>query len=525
MPRGQLLKRVPPGCWFDTAAADRVVEFFAKCCTHVKGELAGQPLELDAWERAIVRTAFGWKQADGSRLVRVVYVEVPRKNGKSTLCAGLALYLMAADREPGAEVYSAAADREQATIVFSVAKQMVEQNEQLGARLELFKRSMVGPLASSYKVLSSEAYTKHGLNASGLVVDEVHAQRDRALIDTLHTSTGSRRQPMEIYITTAGYDRESICWELHDHAEKVRDGVLEDPHFLPVIFAAAPDDNWKSRRVWRKANPGLGKSVKLEYLAAECRRAMDIPAYENTFKRLHLNIWTEQKTRWVAVSTWTAAPRSPARESLHGRKAWAGIDLSSTTDITAVVLVVEDRDEKEVVDLVPFFFVPEDNILRRAKVDRVPYQLWRDQGHLIATPGNVVDYSAVRKCVQDQGQLFDLQELAIDRWNSTGLQTDLTGDGFTVVPFGQGWASMTAPMKEFERRLVAKRLRHDGNPVLRWMLSNVAAAQDPAGNIKPDKSKSTGRIDGIVAAIMGLGRAMVAPDGNDMPDDYELLTV
>ena len=500
--------------WFDEKAADRAVQFFERCLTHVKGELAGQPLKLDPWEaERIVRPLFGWKRKNGTRKYRVLYAELPRKQGKSTISAGVALYLLHADGENGAEVYSAAADREQAAIVFDVAKQMVLQSEQLRTRTELYRRSMVHlESASSYKVLSADAFTKHGLNASGIVVDELHAQRNRELVDVLRTSVGSRRQPVEVYITTAGYDRNSICWEMHDYAIKVRDGIIEDPAFLPVIYAADEADDWTDEDVWAKANPGLGHSIKLDYLRGECEKAKAIPAYENTFKRLHLNIWTEQDSRWLQMETWDACDAAvPPIEELRGRRAWVGADLSATTDITAVVAVVEDLEDPEIFDVVPFFFVPAERIVERSRRDRVPYVLWRDQGHIVATEGNIVDYDVVREKIRELGEDLNIVEIPIDRWNSTGLQTQLRDDGFVVVQFGQGFASMSAPTKELERMLLSKRLRHGGNPVLRWMASNVAVVQDAAGNMKPAKDKSSERIDGIVALIMAIGRAASDP--------------
>ncbi len=444
---------------------------------------------------------------------------VPTHN--STLCAGIALYLLHADREMGAEVYSAAADREQAAIVFDVAKQMVSQSRQLRPRTEVYRRSMVHlESASSYKVLSADAFSKHGLNASGIIVDEVHAQRNRELIDVLSTSVGSRRQPIEVYITTAGFDRKSICWELYDYAVKVRDGIIVDDAFLPVIFEAKPKDDWTDERVWAKANPGLGSSIKIDYLRAECKKAQEIAAYENTFKRLHLNLWTQQENRWLQVETlWDPCGGVvPPLEMMRGRRAWIGVDLSSTTDITAVVAIVEDPDDPAEFDVVPFFFVPEERIEIRAKRDRVPYDLWREQEFLIATEGNVVDYEAVRLKINELGLVLDVQEVAIDRWNSTGLQTQLTGDGFTVAQFGQGFASMSAPTKQLEVMLLRRELRHGMNPVLRWMAGNVAVAQDPAGNMKPAKDKSTERIDGIVALVMAIGRAIVVTDEENALD-------
>lgn len=271
--------------WFDEAAADRAVLFFEAALKHIKGEWAGKPLKLSPWQAdQIIRPLFGWKRQDGTRRYRTAYIQIPRKAGKSTLAAGIALYLLMADGEPGAEVYSAAADRDQAAIVFELAKSMADASKALRSRLQAYKRALVMPsTASSYKVLSSEAYTKHGLNAHGIVIDEVHALPDRDLWDVLTTSTGARRQPLTVAITTAGFDRHSLCYELYDYGCKVRDGIIQDASFLPVIFEAAQDDDWKDPATWHKAHPGLGVSVKEEYFAAECAKAQQLPTYENTF--------------------------------------------------------------------------------------------------------------------------------------------------------------------------------------------------------------------------------------------------
>lgn len=504
-----------PEFWFDEAAADRAVEFFAKCLTHTKGEWAGKPLALSDWQaNEIIRPLFGWKRADGTRKYRTMYCQIPRKAGKSTLASGIALYLLMADNEPGAEVYSAAADRDQAAIVFEMARQMTEASEPLRKRIQAYKRSLVVPsTASSYKVLSSEAYTKHGLNAHGIIVDEVHALPDRELWDVLTTSTGARRQPLTVAITTAGYDRHSLCYELYDYAVKVRDGIVDDPAFLPVIYEASKEDDWKHPDTWHKAHPGLGVSVKEDYFAAECAKAQQIPGYENTFKRLLLNVWTEQNTRWLPMETWDAC--NEELPDLTGRTCYAGLDLATTTDIAALVLAFNIGGK---VHLLPFFFVPEEGIKRRSDRDRVPYDVWVRQGHVIATDGAVIDYEVIRAKINELSEIYHIKEIAIDRWNATQLATQLTGDGFEMVAFRQGFASMSAPTKELERRVLAKEVNHAGNPVLRWMVSNVSIQQDAAGNMKPDKSKSTERIDGVVASVMALGRIMVYDD--DRPGAY-----
>jgi len=500
---------------FDEQEAQRAVDFFEKLLHHVKGEWAGQPFLLASWEKEFIRELFGWRREDGTRRYRMAYLEIPRKNGKSSLAAGLALYLLFADREPGAEIYSAAGDRGQAALVFEIAKGMIERSPVLRKRCEVFKHSVYVPSSGSvYKVLSAEAYSKHGINAHGIIFDELHVQPNRELWDVLTTSTGARRQPIVVAITTAGYDRHSICWEIHDYALKVRDGIVEDDTFLPIIYTVGEKEDWTDPEVWAKANPNLGISLKREYLEQECRRAKEVPAYENTFRRLHLNQWTEQAVRWLPMDHWDeCAGGEIDEEALAGKPCYAGLDLASTIDIAALVLLFpgsgEDGPRYRVICR---FWVPEENLRERADRDRVPYDQWAREGWITPTEGNVIDYDRIRADINVLGGRFEIREIAIDRWNSTQLQTQLDGDGFTVVPFGQGFGSMSAPTKELEGLVLGKKIEHGGNPVLRWMASNVSVRQDPAGNLKPDKSRSAEKIDGIVALVMALGRAMVHRD-------------
>jgi phage terminase large subunit-like protein len=494
--------------YYDDGAAQRAVDFFRELLVHVKGEKAGQPFVLDPWEeRDIIRPLFGWKrQGDGTRRYRQAYIEVPKKNGKSSLGAGLALYLTTADGEEGAEVYSVAADTDQADIVFSVAKQMRARSPELRKRLKPFKRSLVyHAMASSYKVLSAEADTKHGFNIHGCIFDELHTQPNRKLYDVLTTGTASRRQPLFIFLTTAGYDRHSICWEVHDYALKVRDGMLDDPSFLPVIYAADPAEPWDDPATWAKANPGLGSSVKLDYLEEQAKKARQSLAYQNTFRRLHLNEWTAQAQRAIDMAHWDACAGPVALAALAGRPCFAGLDLASSIDIAALVLVFPDDPSGFLA--VPVFWVPEDTVAARVKQDRVPYDVWIQDGLLRATPGNVIDYDVIRRDIGALGAQVEITEIAYDRWGATQLSTQLEGDGFTLVPFGQGFASMAAPTKELLTLIPSHRIQHGGHAVLRWMAGNFSTKQDAAGNLKPDKASSSDKIDGIVALIMGLDRA------------------
>lgn len=498
----------PDPFWYDADAADKAVAFFAECLTHTTGEWRGRPFVLSDWQADIVRNIFGWKRSDGTRKYRTVFIAVPRKAGKTTLAAGLALYSLFADGEPGAQVINAAADREQAALCFDTARQMIEAEPELHARSDVFKRAIVTPeTGSSYKVISSEAYSKHGLNASYIGADELHAWPDRELWDVLNTSTGARRQPLTVVTTTAGHDRNSICFELWDYATKVRDGIIDDPAFLPVLFAADPDDDWKDPATWRKAHPGLGVSVSEDYFAAECAKAQQMPAYENTFRRLLLNQWTEQDSRWIGMDAWDAC-NAPLPDLSHG-ECFGGLDLASTTDITALVLAFPVGGT---VHLVPRFWIPQEALQARVKRDRVPYDVWAAQGLVTLTPGRVTDYDRIRADINLLAETYRIREIAFDRWNASQLSTQLAGDGFTMIGFGQGFASMSGPAKELERRVLGGDINHAGNPVLRWMASNVTVEQDAAGNLKPSKAKSTERIDGIVAACMALGRSMVAAD-------------
>jgi phage terminase large subunit-like protein len=500
--------------WFDDEAAGRAVKIFREHLHHVKGPLAGEPFDPDPWQiDEIISPLFGWKRkSDGTRRYRRAYIEIPRKNGKSTLGAGLAIIGLT-DKEQGAEVYSAAADRDQAAIIFDVAKSMVEADAELSSIIRVFRRSMTYEAkGSSYKVLSADAPTKHGLNASMILFDELHAQPNRELWDVLTTSTGARKQPLVIAITTAGYDRHSICWEQHEYALKVRDGLIEDDSFLPVIYSVEESADWTDPKAWAAANPGLGKSITVEYLEAEAKRAAEVPAYQNTFRRLHLNQWTEQETRWLDMAVWERNGDEFSETVLEGRECFAGLDLASTTDIAALCLVFPPREDEERWKAFWRFWVPADGVAKRSQKDRVPYETWVREEWITATEGNITDYEVIRRDINELGTKFNIREIAYDRWNATQLTTQLEGDGFTMIPFGQGFASMAAPTKELLGLLTGDRMAHGTNPVAKWMASNVTVRTDPAGNQKPDKGKSTERIDGIVAEIMALGRAMIQPE-------------
>lgn len=506
-------------CWFDAEAADRAVAFFPAMLTHIEGAMAGQPFELGEWQAAVVGCVFGWKRPDGTRRFREVFLYVPRKNGKSTLCGGIVNLLGFCDDEPGAQLYSAAAEREQAALVFRQAKGMIAQNPELSSISKIYNsmKSIEYPGNGVYKALSADADTKHGFNTSGCVVDELHAHRSRDLVDVLATSMGSRRQPLLWSITTADFNRESICNEKYDYACKVRDGIIDDHAFLPVVYEATLEDDWKDPAVWHKANPNLGVSVSEEYLARECKRAQDQPSYENTFKRLHLNIRTQQDKRWMQMDAWDACGGRVDMRSLEGKSCYVGVDLASTRDIAAAVLCFPEEDGFV---LVSYFWVPEETV--RIRSERTQYDTWASQGHITATPGNVTDYGFIRKTINELSEKYHIEAIGYDPWNARHLMTELgEDDGLPVVEFRQGYATISGPTKDFEALIMSGKVNHGNNPVLRWMASNVAVREDPNGNIKPDKKKSTEKIDGIVAAIMATALAKDAEVNPGKPSCYE----
>lgn len=557
--------------WFDKQAAADAIDLIETFCTHVEGEFAGRPVRMEEDQKFRIEEVFGWKRKDSSdptectRQYRTLYLEVPRKNGKSTEAACIALVVLFLDREPGGQIFSAATEMDQARIIFNIAKQMVLNNEAMNSRVEILKDSIYLPKwGTSYRPIPATHKSKHGLNASCIIVDEVHVHEDRELIDVLRTSTGARRQPLEVYTTTAGVSRDSICWELHERATKIIDGELVDDSFLPFVYGASLKDDWTSEKVWKKANPHLGVAVKLDKIRSECERAVQTPAYQNNFKRLHLNIWTTQQDLWIDPRRWDKCRGIVDIKSLEGQECYGALDLSSTLDLSCFLLLfpvttgqTELRDivpdfeskreriqwyeayrdgklkpeqievEKRQFLIWPKFYIPEDNVWERVNTDKVPYDRWIEEGYVTATPGNIVDYEFIRYDINHAGEVYDIREIAIDRWNATQITTQLAGDGFEVFFHGQGYASMGQPSRDFEAMVRAGRIVHVAHPVMDWMIGNVAVEIDPAGFPKPHKGKSTERIDGVVCGIMALGRAMLAEAdaATSLPSDYEVTAV
>ena len=434
------------------------------------------------------------------------------KTHNSELAAAIALYLLYADNEPSAEVYGAACDRNQASIVFDVARQMVEMSPALMRRSKIRsagKRIINYRNAGFYQVLSAETGTKHGLNVSGLVFDEIHAQPNRKLYDVLTKGSGdAREQPLFFIITTAGNDKNSICYELHTKALDLMQGRKKDFTFYPVVYGLEADEDWTDEANWYKANPSLGDTIKIERVREAYQNAIENPAEENVFKQLRLNIWTSASIRWIPEQVYDEGNLPISLDSLRGRMCYGGLDLSSTSDITALVLVFPPRRDDEKYTLLPFFWLPEDTLELRCRRDHVLYDVWQKQGFIQTTEGNVIHYGFIEKFIEKLGETYHIREIAYDRWNATQMVQNLEDMGFTMVPFGQGFKDMSPPSKELFKLLMEGNIIHGGNPVLKWMADNVVMRQDPAGNIKPDKEKSVEKIDGIVASIMALDRCI-----------------
>ena len=493
------------------ALADRAVAFI-NSLKHTKGVWYGKNFELLPWQDKIVRDIFGTLKPNGYRQYNTAYVEIPKKQGKSELAAAIALYLTCGDGEYGAEVYGCAADRQQASIVFDVAVEMINQCPALKKRCKILasqKRIVYLPLKSFYQVLSAESYTKHGLNVHGVIFDELHAQPNRALYDVMLTGSGdARKQPLYFLITTAGTDRNSICYEVHNKAKDIMNGKRNDPTFYPIIYGIEDSDDWTDEKNWYKANPSLDITVDIDKIRAAFNNAKENPAEENLFRQLRLNQWVKQSVRWMPMDKWSLCSYPVDKERLKGRICYGGLDLSSTTDITAFVLVFPPEDEDGKYEILPFFWLPEETLELRVRRDHVPYDTWKAKGLIMTTEGNVVHYGFIEKFIEELGTQYNIKEIAYDRWGAVQMVQNLEGMGFTIVPFGQGYKDMSPPTKELMKLVLEKKIAHGGNEVLEWMVDNIYVKTDPAGNIKPDKEKSTEKIDGAIAMIMALDRAL-----------------
>lgn len=511
--------------FFDQKAVDKVVWFFSQL-RHTKSPWTGKPFIFMPWTlERIVSPLFGWKRVDDlTRRFRRLFAGVPKKNAKSALASGLNLYLFMGDGEYGAEVYAAANERGQAGIVFNESKaqlrfsplrKLVEPNP-----IKSSTKTLLFPATSSkYTTLSKDSSTKDGMSIHGLSFDELHALRNAELYSVLTQGSGAaRRQPLHMTITTAGFDRNSICYAEYQAAKKVIEDERVDEELLGVIYEAGEKDDWTDPEVWKKANPSLGVTLTLRDMKHDCKVAQNKPSEQNNFKRLRLNLWTSQLTRWLDGATWDAAGRDYGIEALRGLPCFGGLDLSSTRDLAAFGLAFP---KEEGVFTWPYIFMPEMRIAEATKRDHVPYDRWVANGFIFATPGNVIDYDFIMAKIEEARALFDLQSISFDPWRATQTATDAAKVGITMIPVSQSPAGMGAPCFEFERLLVSNRLFHPRNPCLTWAANNIEVRTTYGGIITPNKPAELGgqqkRIDPVVALILALERIArgVKPEPTD----------
>ncbi|MDR1463747.1 MAG: terminase large subunit [Oscillospiraceae bacterium] len=502
-----------PDSHYSAKRADHAVRFIEQL-RHVKtSQWAGKPFKLLPWQEEIIRNIFGVIKADGTRQFRHVFVEVPKKSGKSELAAAVALYLLCADREQGAEIFSVANDREQAAIVFNLAMQMAADCPFLRARCKFIdsrKRIVFEPTRSFYAAISSEVKNKYGLNVHGCIFDELLGQTDRNLYDTMTMgATSARLQPLNFVITTAGRDRTSVCYEEHCYALDLLEGRKEDSNYYPCVFAAKDDDDWTDSEVWKRVNPSFGITVPEDFYHNFFRRAQSNVALEMEFRQFYLGQWLSSDKSWLPMDKYDkcAAPFDPL--SLKGNPCFAGLDLASTDDIAAMVLVFPPENENGEYFVLPHFWIPRENMQRRTKQDHVLYEKWAREDFLHVTEGNIIHYDFIEKQIKDASERYDLKQVCYDKWNSSQLIAHLEAAGIKTVRIGQGFESLSQPSKDLHRLILDEKFRHGGNPVLRWMMENVVIEMDAAANIKPNKKKSREKIDGVAATIMALRQAMV----------------
>lgn len=497
------------GYRFDISAADRAIRFFT-FLRHVKGEWAGCRFELSPWQRFVVGYIFGWKRRDGMRLVRTAYTEVPRKNGKTTLAAGLGLYLLLADGEQGAEVYVAATKRDQAKLAFDPAKEMVRRSPALKKRLGVYQNNINHPEAmSKFEPLGADKDTMDGLNVHGVIIDELHAHKDRGVWDVLTSATGARRQPLVFVITTAGLGgTPTVCRQEHDYSIQVLRGIVEDDSRFAYISTIDDGDDWTDPAAWKKANPNFGISVKEEFLRRECDKALAVPSEQNKFRRYYLNEWVQQETRFIDLGRWDASAGLVRPEKLERWVCYGGLDLANKIDLAAFVLLFPPQRGDKNWYVLPYFWVPEEAIVERSRRDRVPYDAWARQGFIRTTPGDVINYGTIRRDILSLSRRYGFYRIGYDPWNALEFSQRLEAEGFQMVEVRPGFKTMAEPTKEMLRLVMEGKLRHGGHPVLRWMADNMVVKTDPAGNLKPDKEKSREKIDGMTALITALTLAM-----------------
>lgn len=516
------------GSHYDEELADFAVNF-VELLPHTQGVWDGKRFWLLPWQERIIRDIFGTVKSDNTRQFKTAYIEIPKKNGKSELAAAIALYLLYADGENSPVVFSAAADREQAGIVYKVAARMVDLTPDLKNRsrtMDSLKRIVCYANNGYYSVASSDVGGKHGFSISGLVFDELHTQPNRELWDVLTKGSGdARSQPLHVAITTAGNNRQSICYELHNKAVDLLEGRRSDPSFYPVVYSLSLEDDWSKEENWYKCNPSLGHTIRIDAMRTAFLQAQENPAEEAVFRQLRLNQWVGSSVAWIPDHILKLGNTPFDMDELYGRECYGGLDLSSSDDISAFVLVFPPEEDDGKYIVLPQFWVPEDTVPLRVRRTSFPYDTWIAKGFMQATPGNIIDYGYIEHAILDACREYQVKEIAYDPWHAQQLTSNLMDEGIEMVEVRQGWKSMSPPSKEFYEQMMKGKITYGGNPVFKWMCQNVVVEKDPAGNIKPSKNKSKEKIDGVVAAIMALDRAVRHEGTHSVYDDHDLLVI
>lgn len=500
------------GIYFDKKEAARVISYFGKF-RHTKGEFAGKRFELEPWQEFYLMNIYGWKRAGDVRRFNLAYLDIGRKNGKTSIAAIQGLYGLFGDREIRAEVYAAATKEEQARICLNEAKAFARTVPGWNQIFNIFTKAItVEEVAgkyydSTFKPLGRDSETQDGLNPSTAIIDEYHAHKSADLFNVIRSGMASRKNPLIVVITTAGFNRESPCYSFRDNAIKVLQGIKQQDNLFAMIFTLDENDDWQNEQNWFKANPNIHKAVNLSFLRDQFKNALNVGGTDEVeFKTKHLNIWTDAAEVWIQDHIWMQNDHGPLPD-LNGAECFGGLDLASVRDITALVLLFKVG---EIYHIKPFFWIPEAKL--KDSSETVDYYKWRDSGLITVTEGNATDYNFIKEQILSLAAQYKVKSIAYDRWNASQLVIDLIEKGVKMEPFGQGYASMSQPTRQLEKLAVDGKFNHAGNPVMRWMCSNVAVRNDPAGNIKMDKEKSQNKIDGMVALAMALGMQMNAKD-------------
>jgi phage terminase large subunit-like protein len=505
--------------------ADNLCAFIERL-PHVKGPLAGEPISLEPWQVFILSTVFGWMKPDGKRRFRRSYIEVPRGNAKSTLSSALALYMLAADGEGGAEVYSLATTRDQARIVFGDAQTMARRSAGFRSRFAVnvgAHNMHVLASGSKFEALSAEGSTLDGLNIHFGCVDELHAHKTRTVYDVVETGTGKRDNSLLWVITTAGSNRAGICYEVRTFVTKLLDGVVQDDSQFGIVYGLDDGDAWDTEAALIKANPNWGISVRPEVLGPLQAKAMQLPSAINNFKTKHLNEWVNADTAWMDMRAWDSCANSGLDlDAFEGQPCWIGLDLASKTDIAALMLIFQHPDISDAYVAFGKYYLPEDTVNGAGNSQ---YPGWMRTGRLTVTPGNVIDFSWIEADLLDMASRFGIQAVAFDPFQATQLSTRMLSEGLPMIEVRPTVLNFSEPMKTVEALVLQKKLVHDGDPVLAWMASNVVAHLDAKDNIYPRKERPENKIDGIVALIMAISRAIKPGDGIVIDSSYELMVL